>query len=232
MPGIFIAAIITIFVLLCLVSPIILKRLTGWDRLFAVVSMLLAGAAFFGAYYLLRLPLNRVIHTLIQTDATGYRWIASLYAPLTEEPAKWIVLILLFMAGRIKRENKAAWAISLGFGFGIGEILFLAQSIASNPLSAGLPWYTSSGFIMERLMVCFIHSALILIAIEAISSRKYWLILLAPVFHWLLNMAIFLSIQFPFNDGGFLWSQLLWTWTTLFLIASLIYLGSHLLKTK
>lgn len=232
MPGIFIAAIITIIVLLCVVSPIIIKCLTGWDRLFAVVSMLFAGAAFFGAYYLLRIPLDRAVHALIQTDPTGYRWIASLYAPLTEEPAKWIVLILLFIAGRIKRENKAVWAICLGLGFGIGEILFLAQSVASNSLSVGLPWYYYSGFIMERLMVCFIHSALILIAIEAISSRKYLLILLAPVFHWLLNMAIFLSIQFPFNDGGFLWSQILWTWTTVFLIASLIYLGSRLLNTK
>ncbi|MBA4385374.1 MAG: hypothetical protein C0410_11610 [Anaerolinea sp.] len=80
-------------------------------------------------------------------------------------------------------------------------------------------------------MVCFIHSALILIAIESISSRRFWLILLAPVFHWLLNMPIFLSIQFPFNDGGVLWSQLLWTWITLFFIASLIFLGSHLLNT-
>lgn len=231
MAGIYIAAIITIFILLCLVGVLIVKRLTSWDRLYAVLSMILAGAAFFGAYYLLRLPLNQAIHTLFQTDATGYRWIASLYAPLTEEPAKWIVLIPLLIAGKIKSDNKAVWAISLGFGFGIGEILFLAQSIASNPQSSGLPWYYSNGFIVERLMVCFIHSALILIAIEAITSRKYWLILLTPVFHWLLNMSIFLSIQFPFNDGGAIWSQLLWTWTTLFLLASLIYLGSRLLNT-
>lgn len=231
MPGIFISAIITIMILLGLITPIIIKRLTRWDRLFAVVSMIFAGAAFFGAYYLLRMPLAHAVQTLIQTDATGYRWIASLYAPLTEEPAKWIVLIPLFFAGMIKRDNKAAWAICLGFGFGIGEILFLAQSIATNPQSSGLPWYYSSGFIVERLMVCFIHSALILIAIEAITSRKYWLILLAPAFHWLLNMSIFLSIQFPFTDGGAIWSQLLWTWTTLFLIASLIYLGSRLLNT-
>jgi hypothetical protein len=231
MPGIYIAALITIAILLCLVSLIIIKRLAHWDRLFAILSMILAGAAFFGAYYLLRLPLNRVIHTLIQTDGTGYLWISSLYAPLTEEPAKWIVLIPLFLVGWIKSENKGAWAICLGLGFGIGEILFLAQSIASNPLSSGLPWYYSSGFIVERLMVCFVHSGLILIAIEAILSRKYWLILLAPVFHWLLNMPIILSIQFPFNDGGFLWSQLLWSWTTLSFIASLIYLGSRLLNT-
>ena len=231
MPGITIAALITILILLCLVSLVILRGMTRWDRLFAVLSMLLAGAAFFGAYHLLRLPLDHALHGLLSGDPISYRWIASLYAPLTEEPAKWIVLIPLFAAGRIKRENKGAWAVCLGFGFGIGEIVFLAQSIASNPLAPNLPWYTSSGFMVERLMVCVIHSALFLIAIEAISSRKFWLILLAPVFHWLLNFPIFLSIQFPFADGGILWSQLLWTWTTLFFIASLILLGSQLFNS-
>lgn len=232
MPGITIAAIITILILLCLISLVIVQRMAAWDRLFAVSGMILAGAAFFGAFYLLRLPLDQAVKSLVSYDPIRYRWIASLYAPLTEEPAKWLVLLPLFMAGRIKPENKGAWAICLGFGFAIGEIVFLAQQVASDPMSAGLPWFYFNGFIMERLMVSLIHSALFLVAIEAIISRKFWLILLAPLFHWLVNMPIFLSIQFPFNDGGFLWSQIIWTWLTLFLVASLVYLGSKMINTE
>lgn len=231
MSGIMIAAIITILILLSLAILVIIKRLTVRDRLFALFFLILAGAAFFGAFYLLRLPIDQTVQSLLQNNPVRYRWIASLYAPLTEEPAKWIVLIPLFLAGRIKPENKGAWAICLGIGFGIGEIIFLAQSVASNPFTPDLPWYYFNGFIMERLMVCFIHSALILIAIEAVSSRKYCLILLAPLFHWLVNMPIFLSVQFPFDDGGLLWSQLIWAWITLFLMASLVYLGARLFIT-
>lgn len=232
MSGIMIAALITILILLSLVSLVIFKRMTAWDRLFAILFMILAGAAFFGAFYLLRIPVDRAIQSLAQNDPIQYRWIASLYAPLTEEPAKWLVLIPLFLTGRIKPENQGAWAICLGFGFAMGEILFLAQSIASNPFTPDVPWFYFSGFIMERLMVGAIHSALFLIAVEAIISHKFWLILLAPVFHWLVNMPIFLSIQFPFDDGGILWSQLLWIWTTLSLIASLVYLGSKMINTE
>lgn len=231
MPGIYISAIITIATVLSLASLVIIKRLSLRDRVFAFIWMILAGLAFFGAYYLMRLPVDRVINPLMQIDPTNYRWIASLYAPLTEEPAKWIVIIPLLLLGRITANNKGAWALSLGIGFGIGEILFLAQSVAANPFSAGLPWYYSSGFILERLMVCIIHSGFFLIAIEAILSRKYWVILLAPVLHWLLNFPIFLSVQFPFSDGGVLWSQLLWMWITLFMICSLILLSSRLFST-
>lgn len=232
MPGITIAALITILILLSLVGLVIVKRLSTWDRLFAILFMALAGAAFFGAFYLLRLPIDQAIKSLVSYDPIRYRWIASLYAPLTEEPAKWLVLLPLFLAGRIQRENKGAWAICLGFGFAIGEIIFLALSIAANPFTSDLPWFYFNGFIMERLMVSLIHSALFLVAIEAISSRKFWLILLAPLFHWLVNMPIFLSIQFPFNDGGFLWSQIVWAWLTLFLVASLVYLGSKMINTE
>jgi hypothetical protein len=230
MEGIYIAALIAFLILLVPFFILIIKRLKHSDRLIASIWAIFAGSAFFGAYYLLRIPLDHVLHALFQNIVGNFRWVASLYAPLTEEPAKWISLIPLFLLARIKNDNKAVWAICLGIGFGIGEIFFLAQTIAINPQNAGLPWYYSSGFIMERLMVSFIHSAFYMIAIEAIINHKYWLVLLAPFFHWLLNMPIFLSIQFPFNDGGGLWSQLLWMWTAMFFIGSLIYLGTRLFK--
>lgn len=231
MPGITIAAIMTIAIALGAAGLVIFKRLSGSNRLFALLGIIASGAAFFGAYYLLRLPLNNALLSLIGSHPDLYHWGNTLSAPVTEEPAKWIVLLPLFLTGRIKLENKGAWALCLGLGFGVGEILFLGQIIAANPQTWSLPWYFSSGFIIERLMVCVIHSALVLIAAEAFCRRKYWMILLAPVFHWLLNFPIFLAGWFPFADGGALWGQLLWTWTTLFFTASLVYLGKQFFNT-
>jgi RsiW-degrading membrane proteinase PrsW (M82 family) len=108
----------------------------------------LGGAvAFFGAFYLFRLPLGNAFQSLMQGYPAWYRFGSTFYAPLTEEPAKWLILIPFFLVGKIKHENKGAWAICLGFGFGMGEIVFLAQHIASDPQTLAMPWYLSSGFI-------------------------------------------------------------------------------------
>jgi hypothetical protein len=229
MPGIYIAATLTIALSLGLVNWVIVKRLQPSDRLFATLGVLGSAVAFFGAFYLLRIPLDNAFQSLRQGYPTWYRLGVTFYAPLTEEPAKWVILIPLFLAGNIKQGNKGAWATCLGFGFGIGEIVFLAQRIASDPQTMTMPWYLSSGFIIERLMVCFIHSALVLIAIDALCYPKLWIMLLALVFHWLLNFPIFLSYQYPLDAAGIVWGQLLWIWNTMFFMGALIYLGLRML---
>jgi len=229
MPGIFIAAIFTITISLSLVGLVIFKRIQPSDRVLAVLGALGGAAAFFGAFYLLRLPLGKAFQSLTQGYPAGYRFGFTFYAPLTEEPAKWIILIPLFLAGKIKHENKGAWAVCLGFGFGMGEIVFLAQRIASDPQTLTMPWYLSSGFIVERLMVCFIHSALVLIAADALCHHKLRGMLLALVFHWLVNLPVFLSHQYPLDAAGIVWGQLLWTWNSLFFVGALVYLGLGML---
>ena len=225
MAGIYIAAILTIVLSLCLVGLVVYKKIQPADILFAALGVLGGTVAFFGAFYLLRIPLDNAFHSLMQSQPAWYRFGYTFYAPLTEEPAKWVILIPFFLAGKIKHENKGAWAICLGFGFGMGEIVFLAQSIASDPQTLTMPWYLSSGFIVERLMVCMIHSALVLIAADALFYRKLWWMLLPLVFHWLGNFPIFLSYQYPLDAGGIVWSQLLWIWNTLFFVVALVYLG-------
>lgn len=232
MPGIYIAAILTLALSLGLVGLVIFKRLQPSDRSLAVLGVVGGITAFFGAFYLLRIPLDNALRSLMQSYPAWYRFGNTFYAPLTEEPAKWLVLIPFFLAGKIRHENKAAWAICLGFGFGIGEIVFLAQRIASDPQTLTMPWYLSSGFIVERLMVCVIHSAFVLIATDALCYRKFWVMLFPLVFHWLLNLPIFLSYQYPLDARGIVWGQLLWIWTTLFFVGALIYLGSRMLTAS
>jgi hypothetical protein len=229
MPGIYIAAILTVTLSLGLVGLVIFKRIQPSDRLFAALGVLGGAVAFFGAYYLFRLPLDNAFQSLMQSYPAWYRFGYTFYAPLTEEPAKWLILIPFFLAGKIKHENKGAWAICLGFGFGMGEIVFLAQRIASDPQTLTMPWYLSSGFIVERLMVCFIHSALVLIAADALCYRKLWGMLLPLIIHWLGNFPIFLSYQYPLDAGGIVWGQLLWIWNTIFFVGALIYLGQRIL---
>jgi hypothetical protein len=232
MPGIYIAAILTIALSLGVLGLTIVKRIPPSERLLAALGVIGGAAVFFGAFYLLRIPLNNLFQSLMKGYPAWYYFGSTFYAPLTEEPAKWILLVPLFLAGKINRENKGAWAICLGFGFGMGEIMFLARGIASDPQTLSLAWYQSSGFIVERLMVCFIHSALILIAAEALIHKKLWGMVLALVFHWLLNFPIYLSYQYPLDAARNVWGQLLWTWNTLFFVGAMIYLGQSLLTPE
>ena len=188
-----------------------------------------SAVVFFGAFYLLRLPMDQVLHSLLQSDSAWYRLGVTFEAPLTEEPAKWAILIPLFLAGKIHKENMAAWAICLGCGFGMGEIVFLAQRFALDPQTWTMPWYLSTGFIGERLMVCVIHGALVLLAADALYSRQLWKMLWPLVFHWLVNIPLFLSNQFPLDAAGLVWGQLLGIWNAAFFVIALIYLGRRLL---
>ena len=225
MPGITIAAMLTIGLLLILVVLLICTRLHSSIKLLTALGVLGGMAAFFGAFYLLRIPLDAALQSLNQSNPVMYRLGTTLYAPITEEPAKWLVLIPFFLAGKIKHENKAVWAMCIGIGFGIGEIVFLSQRIAADPQTLTMPWYLSSGFMVERFMVSLIHSALVLIAVDALCSRKLWGLILAPVVHFLVNLPIFLSRQYPLDPMGVLWGQLLWLSNILFFIGALIYLG-------
>ena len=225
MPGITIAAMLTIGFLVILVGLLICTKLHSSLKLMAVLGVLGGMAAFFGAFYLLRIPLDNALQSLIQSNPAMYRLGTTFYAPITEEPAKWLILIPFFLAGKIKNENKAVWALCIGIGFGIGEIVFLSQRIASDPLTLTMPWYLSSGFIVERFMVSLIHGALVLVAADALCSRKFWAMILAPMIHYLVNLPIFLSYQFPLDPLGIVWGQLLWLSNILFFVGALVYLG-------
>ncbi len=84
-----------------------------------------------------------------------------LYAPLTEEPAKWLPLLLPFIRSELRKENAAAFALAVGLGFGVGEICFLANQLGRVPEIAALPFWHLGGFISERALVCLLHGCFI-----------------------------------------------------------------------
>ncbi len=141
-----------------------------------------------------------------------------------------MVVVGFFSLGKINHQSKAALAACLGVGFGIGEIIFLARVYALESQALSLPWYMFGGFVGERLMVCCIHSALMLIMADALCDKKLWRVLLAPFLHWSLNLPVFLSHWYPIEATGMVWQQILWVWEIIFLGGAFFYLLPHLLS--
>lgn len=123
-----------------------------------------------------------------------YAWIPTLYAPITEELVKLWPLLLPFLWKRLSRENATYFAMALGLGFGLGEIWLLASRIAANPEMNQFPWYYYGGFLGERILVCFIHGGLTVVAVRFLKTRYFLAGLLGSmILHYLLNLPIFLS---------------------------------------
>ncbi|MFZ5827265.1 MAG: hypothetical protein ACOY94_23450 [Bacillota bacterium] len=82
-------------------------------------------------------------------------------APISEEAIKILPLLFPPLLGWVRTRGAALWAgLFLGIGFGLGEIWYLAWSIARLPDYAGLAWWQFTGFLNERVLVTFIHGAL------------------------------------------------------------------------
>ncbi len=151
------------------------------------------------AFYWVRSPLNDWLLTVLDARSGLYQFIAFLYAPLTEEPAKLLPLLIPALRQRITPQTFILFGLSLGLGFGIGEIWFLADRFAQVPSSATLPFYQFTGFLQERFLVCFLHGAFSAIALKWLPTRLFLGLLAAMALHWLLNAPIFLGAQ---NVGG------------------------------
>ena len=84
---------------------------------------------------------------------SGWVVIVSLfYAPLTEEPAKWLTAAVPAVRGAIM-VRPVPMALAVGAGFGIGEIWFLARALAMSPDLPDAPFWMFNGFMIERLVL-------------------------------------------------------------------------------
>src|SRR5215510_14322660 len=105
------------------------------------------------ALYLVRLPIDRALKTAF--GAPTWLVILSLfYAPLTEEPAKWLAAAVPAVRRAIMVQP-ITMALAVGAGFGIGEIWFLARALIAAPNFPDVPFWMFNGFMIERLEVCF-----------------------------------------------------------------------------
>jgi hypothetical protein len=112
------------------------------------------------AYYLVRAPIMGLLQPIVGHSPI-YHWAQFLYAPLTEEPAKFWPALLPFFARRIDRSTLAWYGLALGTGFAIGEAAFIADLIERSGRFANTPWWDFGGFIGERVMVATFHSAMV-----------------------------------------------------------------------
>lgn len=193
--GIVIAAVITAAVALA-AGVFLLSRLA--DRsLWAVLGLCVLVMLPFqpAAFYLVRLPIDGVLQGALGTGGL-YGFVATFYAPLTEEPAKWLVLLIPAVRNALTPKTAVPIALATGLGFGLGEIGFVAEQVTRFPALADLPFWSFSGFFFERIMVCFLHGAMLLYAFRWLAEgRGFW-----P--GALLGIAIHYGVNFPIYVAG------------------------------
>src|SRR5687768_6810189 len=111
--GIYIAAIITTLTAFGVFGYLVF-RLSPRDLLVACgVAMVAALPLQPLAFYLVRLPLDQLLRDWVGIN-TAYVWMTTLYAPLTEEPAKWLVLLIPFVRRSLRPETVVPIALAVG----------------------------------------------------------------------------------------------------------------------
>jgi len=201
MPQIYIMAFITTILTVLLAGGLLKWKADKTDHGFLLTLMLIELPMAFAAYYLIRIPLvDELFKFLLQGHPSVYGFTKLFYAPLTEEPAKLLPLLIPFLRNKITKDNFVWAAMTLGLGFGIGEIWLVAGFISSAPQFAGLPWYMFTGFLNERFMVCIIHGGFTAFALWRLGNKFILGVLGAMVMHFLGNFPIYLS---AIGFGGF-----------------------------
>jgi hypothetical protein len=94
-----------------------------------------------------------------------------LVPPVTEEAIKLAPLLMPWARRGPTGRSCALWTgMALGIGFGLGEAASIAYGIARSPAYAGYPWYAFTGYLSERLIVCFCHGVMTAVAVEGLRA--------------------------------------------------------------
>lgn len=225
MPGIYIAAIVTTGIAVAIFGTAIRKlKLPANPRLLWLAALIVLPLEPV-SFYFVRVPLDHWLTALLGSQSSLLPWITTLHAPLTEEPAKLVPLLIPAIRADINRANFARYALAIGLGFAIGEMWFLADLIARNPKFAGVPFYLFGGYLGERLMVCLFHSAFVGVALMCLRSRFLLGEAGAMAAHWLGNFPIFLL---AWNVGGLgptFWGIIIQLWLIAFFLGALAFLS-------
>jgi hypothetical protein len=213
--GLFIAASITTALALCGVAILL------WcsrHRRAMMLAFLIALPLQPLMIYALRLPVDGLLRSTYGIAAGWITIVSLFYAPLTEEPAKWLTAAVPTVRRAIA-EDPIGIALAAGAGFGIGEIWFLAYALANSPSYPDLPFWMFAGFLLERLEVCFLHGVLLIPPFYALASGRSFLVggVVGMAMHFLLNFPIYLASINLFGLGAN-WKPLLMLWVLLFVV--------------
>ncbi|MBX9773153.1 MAG: hypothetical protein K2Y71_01975 [Xanthobacteraceae bacterium] len=217
--GLFIAASITTALALCGFAALLRQ---SDERRAMLLAFLIALPLQPLMIYLVRLPIDGLLRTTFGISAGVVTIVSLFYAPLTEEPAKWLTAAVPKVREAIRRDP-IFLALAAGAGFGIGEIWFLAHALIKSPGYPDLPFWMFVGFIIERLEVCFLHGALLIPPFYALAAGRSFVLggLAGMVGHFLLNFPIYLASINLFGLGE-AWKPLLLIWTFMFVVLGLI----------
>jgi hypothetical protein len=177
------------------------------------------------ALYLVRLPLDGAVRAALGLGRTS-AMVALLYAPLTEEPAKWLALAVPAVRRALAPANAVPLALAIGLGFGIGEIWFLTHALVASPGYPDLPFWMFYGFVIERLEVCLLHGVFVALPIVRLARGKsFWPGALAGMaLHFMLNFPVYLAQVDVFGVGAAAWSSMLRAWVAAWAVGGAIML--------
>jgi hypothetical protein len=192
--GVIIAAIITAAAALAAYGYLIHRLSEPADRRAIIAAVLFTLPLQPLAFYLVRLPLDSGLRALIGTG-DFYAFLTTFYAPITEEPAKWLVLLVPLIARNLRPASAVPLALATGLGFGIGEMGFLAERLTRTPEVAGMPFWMFGGFLTERFIVCFLHGAFVVFLFHGLATgRSFWPGALAGMgLHYIANFPIYFA---------------------------------------
>jgi hypothetical protein len=221
-PGIYIAAVIVTLLAVVLIGGFILGNSEKKEYSLYVILFLLTLPMSYLSIWYIRIPFDHWFQTVMANHA-WYNFLTVLYAPLTEEPAKLWPLLIPFFYRKVTKENVIKVAISLGLGFGIGEVWYLAWRLSLNAEIIHLPWYQLGGFLNERLIVCFMHGAFTAVTIYIWKRYKTRAGILGSItLHFIGNFPIYLAAIDPYKWGMVVWQYILTLYVPLF---ALIMIG-------
>ena len=177
------------------------------------------------ALYFVRRPLDGVLVSAMGKTAL-YHFVTVWYAPVTEELAKLLPVIVFFAFNRIDKANLRSWMLAIGFGFGIGEAWLIASRIAVVPEYAHFQWYEFGGFYFERILVCFIHGGMTGAGLLLSIGRGRWVLgtLLAMTLHFFGNAPIYLLGPLVWNVNPAIAAQIMTLWTLLYFAGAVLLL--------
>jgi hypothetical protein len=230
MPGIYFTAVLTTAVAVAIFGTMIHKlQLPANERLVwlaAALALPLCPLAFF----LVRIPLDHWLMAQLGANSVAYKWLITFYAPLTEEPAKLIPLLIPAIRRDLDARNFVRYALAIGVGFAIGEMWVVANRVARMPDFAALPFYQFGGYVSERLMVCVTHSAFVAVALWRWRRRFALGVAGAMALHWLSNFPLSLMAWNAFGLGKTFWMFFSQFFLALYFVAAialLIYFAFH-----